>query len=55
MQTEVLTTLESVITQADDGLVMLNSEPAPDSMQIAAAFTRLALGGVPHWLVCVSC
>ncbi|MFR8924852.1 MAG: hypothetical protein ACLVG8_02325 [Bifidobacterium longum] len=31
MQTEVLTTLESVIAQADEGLVMLNAEPAPDS------------------------
>ena len=29
MQAEVLNTLESVITQADDGLAMLNSEPAP--------------------------
>ena len=39
MQAEVLNTLESVITQADDGLAMLNSEPAPDSEQIIAAFT----------------
>ena len=43
MQAEVLNTLESVITQADDGLAMLNSEPVPDSEQIIAAFT--VIGG----------
>ncbi len=45
MQTEVLNTLESVITQADDGLAMLNSEPAPDSEQIIAAFTVIGERG----------
>ena len=45
MQTEVLTTLESVIAQADEGLVMLNAEPAPDSMQIAAAFAAIGARG----------
>lgn len=45
MQAEVLNTLESVITQADDGLAMLNSEPAPDSEQIIAAFTVIGERG----------
>ena len=45
MQTEVLTTLESVIAQADEGLVMLNAEPAPDSMQIEAAFAAIGARG----------
>ena len=45
MQTEVLTTLESVIAQADEGLVMLNAEPAPDSMQIAEAFAAIGARG----------
>ncbi len=45
MQTEVLNTLESVITQADEGLAMLNAEPAPDSMQIAEAFTAIGERG----------
>ena len=45
MQAEVLNTLESVITQADDGLAMLNSEPVPDSEQIIAAFTVIGERG----------
>ena len=45
MQAEVLNTLESVITQADDGLAMLNSEPAPDGEQIIAAFTVIGERG----------
>lgn len=45
MQAEVLNTLESVITQVDDGLAMLNSEPAPDSEQIIAAFTVIGERG----------
>ncbi|UVT06683.1 histidine kinase [Bifidobacterium breve] len=45
MQTEVLTTLESVIAQADEGLAMFNAEPAPDSVQIAAAFTAIGARG----------
>ena len=45
MQAEVLNTLESVIPQADDGLAMLNSEPAPDSEQIIAAFTVIGERG----------
>lgn len=55
MQTEVLTTLESVIAQADEGLVMLNAEPALIVCRLQRLLPRLALGGVPHWLVCVSC
>ncbi|MFQ9132732.1 MAG: hypothetical protein ACLR5M_02785 [Bifidobacterium longum] len=57
MQTEVLTTLESVIAQADEGLVMLNAEPAPDSdADCSAAFTvDWRTRACRIWLACVSC
>jgi signal transduction histidine kinase len=45
MQTEVLTTLESVIAQADNGLVMLSAVPEPDSARIAASFTAIGSRG----------
>ena len=51
----VLNTLESVITQADDGLAILNSEPAPDSEQIIAAFTVIGNAGVQLWRTCGNC
>ncbi|KAB7788506.1 two-component system sensor histidine kinase [Bifidobacterium cebidarum] len=45
MQTEVLATLESVISQTDEGLIMLSSSPEPNSEQIASSFAAIGARG----------
>ncbi|MBT1175160.1 histidine kinase [Bifidobacterium sp. LC6] len=45
MQAEVLATLESVIVQADAGLDLLHSSPAPEASQIADAFASISKRG----------
>ncbi|NMM97603.1 integral membrane sensor signal transduction histidine kinase [Bifidobacterium sp. DSM 109959] len=45
IQAEVMTTLESVIMQTDDGLAMLNASPTPESTQIANSFAAIGTRG----------